>query len=224
MKKDKEMYQYSISSRKYSIIYPLLLIIILLIITGCTPTTPPADNGWDDLPSHHKIEGIPLVKQTIAGTSFSVAAEMAFKSLGVNVDCIDLLPIIQIGSYQNIDALTDYAKDLGFNAGPYYIDLGDLLHLIHRDVRMVAQTKFSIESPAVECRVPTAYDISKEKIYLNDPWTGSEITISFDDFSGYSYEMDNLNGVDRWTGVLIYPENVSIEDLNLAPFSYSDYY
>lgn len=193
--------------------------IIILLSTGCSPTTP-NNNDWDDLPSYHKIEGIPFVEQTTLGTSFSVAAEMALRSLGMDVDWMELYPIIQNGGLQDRKALVEYAENLGFEAGSYHFDLGDLLHLTYRDVRIVAQIKNTLEDINTICKVPNGYNISKEEIYLNDSWTGGEITIPFDDFSKYGYNIAEMND---WTGVLIYDKNISIEDLNLTPHPYPSF-
>ena len=195
----------------------------VLLLGGCTPTTPPNNgngNGWGDIPSEYTIEGIPNVKQVALSTDFSVAAEMAFKSLGVDVDWLELIPIIQYGTYKDIDALVEYAKNKGFNSGSYHIDLGDTLKLISREVRMVAQTKYTPESKVTMSRVPFRYKIKEKEIDLKDPGTGGDITILFDNFPDYSKGYD---GLDDWTAVLIYDKNISIDDLNLIPFSYPKY-
>jgi len=191
-------------------------IVLLLGGVGCAPVPP--NNGWGDIPSEYTIEGIPNVKQVALSTSFSVAAEMAFKSLGVDVDWLELIPIIQDGTYQNIDALVEYAKNKGFNSGSYHIDIGDTLNLISREVRIVAQTTHTPEDASPICKVPFGYKIKEEEIYLKDPWTGGDITILFDDFSKYTQGFDDM---DDWTAVLIYDKNMSIDDLDLIPFSYS---
>jgi len=143
-------------------------LVIILLLGGCTPATPPNNgnnNGFGDIPSEYTIEGIPNEKQTALSTSFSVAAAMAFKSLGLDVDWVELAPIIQQGTYQDIDALVEYAKDKGFNSGSFNIDLGDTLNLISREVRIVAQTKSSPEvQKTVYCRVPFRYKIKEEEI------------------------------------------------------------
>jgi hypothetical protein len=149
-------------------------LIIILLLSGCTSATP-NNNDWSNLPSSYKIEGIPIVQQTVADTSFAVAAEMAFKSLGVDVSWQELEPIIQYGGFQDRKALVEYAENLGFEAVSYHVDPGDLLHLIYRDVRMVAQIKNTLEDISTICKVPNGYNISKEEIYLNDPWTSGEI-------------------------------------------------
>ena len=193
-------------------------LVIILLLGGCTPTTPPNNNnGWGDIPSEYTIEGIPNVKQVALSTDFSVAAEMAFKSLGVDVDWVELIPIIQYGTYKDIVALELYAEDNGFNSGSYNIDLGDALTLTSMGVRMVAQTKYAPESQSILCRVPFGYKIEEKEIYLKDPWIGGDVTISFDDFPDYS---NGYGVLGNWTAVLIYDKNISIDDLNLIPYSY----
>ena len=221
MKINKGKTLFRISSRMNpTIILCLLSLFAILLLSGCTPTPPNNNNGWGDIPSEYTIEGIPNIQRVALGTDFSVAAEMAFKSLGVDVDWLELIPIIQIGTYKDIDALVEYAKNKGFNSGSYHIDIGDTLDLISREVRIVAGTKQTTESKSSISRVPFGYKIKEEEIYLKDTLTGGDITILFDDFSKYSHGCD---GMDDWTAVLIYDKNISIDDLDLTPFSYPCY-
>jgi len=146
---------------------------------------------------------------------------MVFDSLGIDISWEELGSLIESdGIFKDREAVMEYAESENLNSGEYHVNLGDLLHLILREVRMLAQIKFSPESESTICRVPSGYDISKEEIYFNDPWTGGEITISFDDFSEYCYNMDIIGEINHLTGVLIYDKNVSIEDLNLTPYVY----
>jgi len=231
MKRNQEKISFILSNKNRCISFEkifsyglfILVLLSLFIFVGCSPTTPPNNgngNGWGDIPSEYTIEGIPNLKETALSTHFSVAAAMAFNSLGVDVDWFELAPIIQQGSYQDIDALVEYAKNEGFNSGSYNIDLGDTLNLISREVRMVAQTTYTPESQGILTRIPFGYNIKEEEIYLKDPGLGGDITILFDDFPGYSNNYDVLN---NWTAVLIYDKNISIDDLNLIPFSYPSY-
>jgi len=212
-------------SFKKMFLYGLFILVFLTLFTfvGCTPATPPNNgngNGWGDIPSEYTIEGIPNLKQTALSTSFSVAAAMAFNSLGVDIDWFELAPIIQQGMFQDNDALVKYAKDNGFNSGSYHIDLDDTLNLISKEVRIIAQTKYSPEGQSTLARVPFGYKINEEEIYLKDPGIGGDITILFADFTEYSHGCD---GLDDWTAVLIYDKTISIDDLNLIPFSYPCY-
>jgi len=228
MERNKENILFILSNKNKRIFlkkiffYELFILVFLALFTfaGCTPATPPNNgngNGWGDIPSEYTIEGIPNIKQTALSTSFSVAAAMAFNSLGLDVNWMELAPIIQSGSYQDIDALVEYAKNKGFNSGSFNIDLVDTVILTSMGVRMVAQTTYEPESQGITCRVPFRYKIKKEEIDLKDPGTGGDLTILFDDFPDYS---NGYGVLDNWTAVLIYDKNISIDDLDLIPFSY----
>jgi len=219
MKKHKVRYSLFILIRRHSLIYPLLLLIaILLLITGCTPTTPTSSNSWNDLTSYHKIEGVPDGKVTIAGKSFSVAAEIIFQSLGLNVGYMDLIPVIQPTLYHNYNALGEYTESKGFSYGVYKGTLLDLLKLISKDVRILAETTTNSGSLSFTSRVPFWYDIETEEIGLKDPEMGGELIISFDDFLNYAYGTE-----DYWVIGTIYDKGISINDSNLTPYPYSTF-
>lgn len=194
-------------------------LVIILLLGGCTPTTPNNNgNNWGDIPSAYTIEGVENIKQKYTSSSFLCATKIVFDSFGIDISEDELDSLIKNdGTSSDRKAIMEYAENKGYNTFEAHVDNEDLLNLIFREVMMIAQIRFSSEGGSIICKVPYSYDISKEEIYLKNPWTGEDLTISFANFSKYSSNTCELND---WIGVLIYDKAISIEDLDLTPFVY----
>ena len=169
------------------IVTALILILALLLLSGCRKPVKPSIT--------EVLLSVPYEKYAGKSWCLPASAAMVFKYYGEDITQAEIASKVIVNGDASTFRLVSYSRELGYPAAWKLVSISGIEGHLRKGIPLIVIQKYSLTTRNTHCRVIIGFDSVKTELTLHDPSGESNYKMSYKAFFGLGFDSNEMSQI-----------------------------